>query len=80
MIQYEEELRSLATAEKGPAHLRVAALDALVRLHPELAMTPVIYMTHDPSTQIEDIAAEHGGFSLLHKPFEAALFDLILYS
>lgn len=41
-----------------------------VMKHPEIALKPVIYMTHDPSTEIETVAAEHGGYSLLHKPFE----------
>lgn len=49
-----------------------------VRLHPEIALKPVIYMTHDPSTEIENVAASHGGFSLLHKPFELTdLFDAV---
>jgi CheY-like chemotaxis protein len=43
-----------------------------VQLHPELAIKPVIYMTHDPSREIEAVAAEHGAFRLLHKPFELA--------
>ncbi|MHC5027701.1 MAG: response regulator, partial [Planctomycetota bacterium] len=41
-----------------------------VQLHPELATRPVIYMTHDPTQEIEAVAAEHGAFKLLHKPFE----------
>ena len=46
-----------------------------VKLHPEVALKPVIYMTRDPSTEIEDVAAAHGAFTLLHKPF--ATSDLI---
>lgn len=38
--------------------------------HPELALKPVIYMTHDPSREIEIEAAEDGAAALLHKPFE----------
>jgi DNA-binding response OmpR family regulator len=38
--------------------------------HPELAMKPIIYMTHDPSRKIELDAYEDGAYSLLHKPFE----------
>lgn len=46
-----------------------------VRRHPELALTPVIYMTHDPSHEIELVADGDGAFALLHKPFE--LDDLL---
>ncbi len=38
--------------------------------HPDLAVTPVIYMTHDPSHEIEVDASQDGAFALLHKPFE----------
>ncbi len=38
--------------------------------HPELALTPVIYMTHDPSREIEVAAEKDGAVTLLHKPFE----------
>jgi two-component system response regulator ResD len=41
-----------------------------VARHAELALKPVIYMTRDPSVKIEIDAHRHGGFSLLHKPFE----------
>ncbi|MHC4947765.1 MAG: response regulator [Planctomycetota bacterium] len=41
-----------------------------VSKHPELTVTPTIYMTRDPSWQIEAEAREHGGFTLLHKPFD----------
>ncbi len=40
--------------------------------HPDLALKPVIYMTHDPSRQIELHAARDGAFALLHKPIELA--------
>lgn len=38
--------------------------------HPELELTPVIYMTHDPSHQVEVDAERDGAITLLHKPFE----------
>ncbi len=40
--------------------------------HPDLSLKPVIYMTHDPSRQIEVHAAHDGAFALLHKPFAMA--------
>ncbi|MHC4429929.1 MAG: response regulator [Planctomycetota bacterium] len=43
--------------------------------HPDLAVTPVIYMTHDPSTNIEEFARRDGAYTLLHKPFD--LNDLL---
>ena len=43
--------------------------------HPHLALCPVIYMTHDPSERIEQIAAADGAYTLFHKPF--ALDDLV---
>ena len=38
--------------------------------HPDLEMIPVIYMTHDPSEDVDDTADATGGFALLYKPFE----------
>ena len=40
-----------------------------VRKHPALALTPVIYMTHDPSRKVAMEAKEHNAFALMHKPF-----------
>lgn len=42
-----------------------------VQRHPELALKPVVYMTHDPGPEIECMAREHGAIALLHKPFDA---------
>lgn len=41
-----------------------------IQRHPELALTPVIYMTREPSREIEVVAEKDGAFALLHKPFE----------
>jgi DNA-binding response OmpR family regulator len=41
-----------------------------VAKHPELALVPVIYMTHDRSVRVEVQAEEHGAVALLHKPFQ----------
>ncbi|NNM27239.1 MAG: response regulator, partial [Phycisphaerales bacterium] len=43
--------------------------------HPELTAKPVIFMTHDPSPEVERIAEEHGAIALMHKPFD--LVDLL---
>ena len=40
-----------------------------VARHAELALSPVIYMTRDPSIEIES-GRSHGGFTVLHKPLE----------
>lgn len=41
-----------------------------IQRHPEIALKPVVFMTHDPSRQIELVAADDGAYALLHKPFE----------
>lgn len=41
-----------------------------VQKHPELTVTPVIYMTHDPTHEIEEVARRDGALTLLHKPFD----------
>ena len=41
-----------------------------VQRHPELAVTPVIYMTHDHSPEVLEDAREDDALALLYKPFE----------
>jgi two-component system KDP operon response regulator KdpE len=48
-----------------------------VQHHPELALTPVIFMTRDPSTEIVADALDHDAVALLHKPFEMS--DLLAF-
>lgn len=49
--------------------------------HPHLALCPVIYMTHDPSTRIEQVAAADGAYTLFHKPFDLQdLHDAIVHA
>lgn len=46
---------------------------------PELARKPVIYVTGDKSTRLDDMAKQLGAFALLHKPFHVEdLIDKVL--
>jgi len=46
---------------------------------PELAATPVIYVTGDKSDRLDQLARRLGGFAVLHKPFHIEeLIDTLL--